>query len=181
MILSLSLIICFVVFLSFVLFVITVFINICLCGSHINRMYSVTWMIVSLACSPPKANNGYFNILFYFGHFVFTFWSYIYLIRTCMSSKEEQWKFMQTCLPHLISLITFAITLLLDLLYEIIYQDLYEDLHNFMAIEFLLIPPILNPLIYGFKLTKVWNYFLNFVHIKGSSHELWNVDINIGH
>ncbi|XP_076603667.1 olfactory receptor 1D2-like [Chaetodon auriga] len=140
-----------------------------LCGSHINRVYCVNWMIVTLACSPPKANSavGYFNILFYFGHFVFIIWSYIYLIRTCISSKEDRVKFMQTCLPHLISLITFTITVLLDLLYMRFGPlGLSPDLYNFMAIDFLLIPPIVNPLIYGFKLTKVRNKILKVICVK---------------
>lgn len=163
------------VFLSWLLPLYCMFMNtasllgIRLCGSHINRIYCVNWMIVSLACSPPKANSAvaYFNILFYFAHFVFIFWSYMYLIRMCISSKEDQRKFMQTCLPHLISLITFTITVLLDILYmRFGPADLSQDLHNFMAIEFLLIPPILNPLVYGFKLTKIRNKVLNFVHIK---------------
>lgn len=140
-----------------------------LCGSQINKLYCVNWMVVRLACSPPRANTvvAYINILFYFGHFVFILWSYMYLVRTCMSSKDNQRKFIQTCLPHLVSLITFAITVLLDLLYmRFGSADLSHNLHNFMAIEFLLIPPIVNPLIYGFKLTKVRNKVLAFATFK---------------
>nr|XP_046259522.1 olfactory receptor 1019-like [Scatophagus argus] len=165
-----------------------------LCGSHINRIYCVNWMIVSLACSPPKANAAvaYFNILFYFGHFVFIFWSYMYLIKTCRSSKEDRGKFMQTCLPHLISLIIFTTSVLLDLLYMRFGSlDLSRDLYNFMAMEFLLIPPIVNPLIYGFKLTKIRIKILNLVcnrvnNTKGlprTTHircEPSNSDINTG-
>lgn len=163
------------VFLSWLLPLYCMFMNtatllgIRLCGSQINKLYCVNWMVVRLACTPPRANTvvAYINILFYFGHFVFIFWSYMYLIRTCMSSKDNQRKFMQTCLPHLVSLITFAITVLLDLLYmRFGSADLSWNLHNFMAIEFLLIPPIVNPLIYGFKLTKVRNKVLAFVPFK---------------
>lgn len=137
-----------------------------LCGSHINRIYCVNWMIVILACSPPRANNiiAYVNILLYFGHFVFILWSYVYVIRACLSSIENQQKFMQTCLPHLISLITFTVTVLLDVLYmRFGPPGLSEDINNFMALEFLLIPPIVNPIIYGFKLTKVRRNILAFV------------------
>lgn len=163
------------VFLSWLLPLCLMFLNtatllgIRLCSSHIDKLYCVNWMIVSLACSPPMANAvvAYFNILLYFGHFVFIFWSYMYIVRTCLSSKQEQQKFMQTCLPHLISLTSFTITVLLDLLYmRFGSSELSQDLHNFMVIEFLLIPPMLNPLIYGFKLTKVRNNALKFLNIK---------------
>ncbi|KAM9851171.1 olfactory receptor 10G4-like [Aulostomus maculatus] len=137
-----------------------------LCGSHINRLYCVNRLVAELACSPTVANTAvaYFNMFFYFGHFVFIVWSYMYLIKTCMSSKENWGKFMQTCLPHLVSLIIFVESVLLDLLYMRFGSvDLSQDLSNFMAIEFLLIPPLLNPVIYGLKLTKIRKQVLNFV------------------
>ncbi|XP_071328700.1 olfactory receptor 5F1-like [Trachinotus anak] len=140
-----------------------------LCGSHIHRLYCVNWMVSTLTCSPPKANAAvaYFNVLFYFGHFVFILWSYMYIIKTAISSKENRGKFTQTCLPHLISLIIFATTVLLDLLYmRFGSPDVSQNLSNFMAIEFLLIPPAVNPFVYGFKLTKIRNKFLNLVYIK---------------
>ncbi|XP_069554805.1 olfactory receptor 5AR1-like [Brachyistius frenatus] len=144
-----------------------------LCGSHINKVYCVNWMIVRLACSPPFANSAvsYFNMLFYFGHAVFIFGSYMYVIRICISSKEKQGKFMQTCLPHLISLITFSIAVLLDVLYmRFGSADVSQDFSNFMSMEFLIIPPMVNPIIYGFKLTKLRQKILSLVHIKVSTH-----------
>ncbi|XP_073329281.1 olfactory receptor 11A1-like [Pagrus major] len=167
------------VFLSWLLPIYCMFMNTAtllgsrLCGSHIKRIYCVNWMIVTLACSPPKGNAvvTYVNIVFYFWHFVFIIWTYMYVIKTCISSKEDQRKFMQTCLPHLISLVVHTITVLLDVLYmRFGPRDLSQDLYNFMAMEFLLIPPLVNPLVYGFKLTKVRNKIVNFVCIKRNDH-----------
>ncbi|KAM4608662.1 olfactory receptor 2A12-like [Polymixia lowei] len=135
-----------------------------LCGSHINKLYCVNWMVIQIACSVPKANSiiAYFNIMFYFGHAVFIVWSYVYLIKTCLISKENRGKFLQTCVPHLISLGTYSFAVLLDLMYmRFGSSDLSQSLQNFMSIEFLLIPPIMNPLIYGFKLTKIRNKILS--------------------
>ncbi len=46
------------------------------------------------------------------------------------------------------------------LLFDVLYtrygsKSLPQDLRNFMALEFLLVPPMLNPLIYGLNLTKL--------------------------
>lgn len=140
-----------------------------LCSSRINKIYCVNWMITAIACSPPKFNTiiGYINIFFYFSHFLFIIWSYIYMIKSCLSSKDDQQKFMQTCLPHLISLFIFVSTVLLDLMYMRFGEaSISQHLRNFFAIEFLLVPPLVNPLIYGFKLTLVRERIMSIMHVK---------------
>lgn len=138
-----------------------------LCGSHIHRVYCVNWMVSILACSPPKANVivGYFNVCLFFVIFLFILWSYMNLVKTAASSKERRGKFIQTCVPHLISLITFSVSVLLDLMYmRFGSSDLSQDFSNFMAIEFLLIPPAVNPFVYGLKLTKIRKKLLNVLY-----------------
>ncbi|KAG7503931.1 olfactory receptor 49-like [Solea senegalensis] len=139
-----------------------------LCGSHIQKVYCVNWMIVNIACSPPRGHTGvsYFNVLFFSALFVLIIWSYICLIRTCVTSTENQRKFMQTCLPHLIGLMNFTISILLDLFY-MRFGSLYisQHLNNFMAMEFLLVPPAVNPFVYGFRLTAIRRKFVNLVFI----------------
>ncbi|XP_035030734.1 olfactory receptor 49-like [Hippoglossus stenolepis] len=153
-----------------------------LCGSHVKKIYCVNWMIFTLTCSPPAANIGvtYFNLLFYLAHFFFIIWTYVYLIRTCLRSTESWGRFMQTCMPHVISLATFSISVLLDILYmRFGSPNLSQDLSNFMAMEFLLIPPAVNPFVYGFKLTKIHNKFVNLVYIKRKVSNCQPMDYNI--
>ncbi|XP_018537817.1 olfactory receptor 2AT4-like [Lates calcarifer] len=142
-----------------------------LCSPYIARLFCVNWIIVTLACFPNETivNNivAYITILIYVFHGVFIIWSYMYLIKTCVSSIENRAKFMQTCVPHLLSLLTFLFTVLFDVMnMRFASKDLPQTFQNFVAIEFLVIPPIMNPLIYGFKLTKIQNRFLNVVSFK---------------
>ncbi|XP_071382744.1 olfactory receptor 1D2-like [Centroberyx affinis] len=140
-----------------------------LCGSHIHKLYCSNWLIGKLACSNSIASSAiaYFNMLFYFGHIVFIVWSYIYLIRTCVKSQKNRGKFMQTCVPHLISLFIYSIVVLFDVMYmRFGSRDFSQSLQNFIAIEFLLIPPVMNPLIYGLKLTKIRNRIFGFTQDK---------------
>ncbi|XP_069388904.1 olfactory receptor 5AR1-like [Paralichthys olivaceus] len=140
--------------------------NICLtsrlklCSPYIARLFCVNWIIVALACFPAETiiNNivAYISIIIHIFHSVFIVWSYIFLIKTCVNSIENRAKFMQTCVPHLLSLITFLFTILFDFV-NIRFESTYlsQPLKNFISMEFLIIPPIMNPLIYGFKLTKI--------------------------
>ncbi|XP_029315208.1 LOW QUALITY PROTEIN: olfactory receptor 142-like [Cottoperca gobio] len=148
-----------------------------LCSPKITRLFCVNWIIVKLACFPADTivNNivAYITIIIYVCHGFFIVWSYMYLIRICVHSKENRAKFMQTCVPHLTSLLTFLFTILFDIMH-IRYgsRDLPQTLQNFIAIEFLLIPPIMNPLIYGFKLTKIRNKIVGVITFK--SKLLWS-------
>ncbi|KAI5625649.1 odorant receptor, family E, subfamily 126, member 3, partial [Silurus asotus] len=129
-----------------------------LCGSNIEKLYCETWAVVKLACSSTTLNNviGYIVIIIYFGHAVLIVYSYIHLIRNCRQSKEGKSRFMQTCVPHLLALFNIAIALLFDVFYSRYgYTSFPQSLRNFMALDFLFIPPVLNPLIYGLKLTKI--------------------------
>ncbi|XP_041807162.1 olfactory receptor 52E8-like [Chelmon rostratus] len=137
-----------------------------LCGSHIPKIYCINFLMGKLACSASMASIiiPAFNYTFYFLHAVSIVWSYIYLIRKCLLSKENRSKFMQTCLPHIWCLITLVVCLMFDLLYmRFGSKKLPESVQNFMSIEFLLIPPIINPLIYGLKLTKIRNRIMQFL------------------
>ncbi|XP_038576141.1 olfactory receptor 142-like [Micropterus salmoides] len=142
-----------------------------LCGSKIQKLFCVNWIIVKLACSETdtvSSNIASFATLFiYLSHGFFIIWTYIRLIITCARSKDDRVKFMQTCVPHLVSLIVFLVVVVFDVMHmRFGSTDLPQSLQNFIAIEFLLIPPVINPLIYGFKLTKIRNKILGLVKVE---------------
>ncbi|XP_019124144.2 olfactory receptor 4E1-like [Larimichthys crocea] len=91
-----------------------------LCSPYIARLFCVNWIIVKLACFPAETtlNNivAYITMIIYVFHGVFIVLSYMILIKTCVNSIENRAKFMQTCVPHLTSLITFLLTLLFDVM-----------------------------------------------------------------
>ncbi|XP_034417801.1 olfactory receptor 13C4-like [Cyclopterus lumpus] len=142
-----------------------------LCSPYIERLFCVNWVIVKLACFSDDTivNNivGYITIIIYVFHGLFIVWSYMYVIKTCVNSLENRAKFMQTCVPHLTSLLIFLVTILFDIMH-IRYgsTDLPQALNNFIAIQFLVIPPIMNPLVYGFKLTKIRKRILGRITVK---------------
>ncbi|XP_067110294.1 olfactory receptor 2K2-like [Osmerus mordax] len=146
-----------------------------LCGSHIEKLYCTNWSIVKLSCSSITANNiiGYIAILFYVAHIILIVCSYVYLIRTCLKSIEDRGKFMQTCMPHLLSLLNVAVALLFELMYSRFgSSDLSQSFQNFMAVQFLIFPPILNPLIYGLQLTQIRIRMLSFCIKSGKNNIL---------
>ncbi|XP_036379206.1 olfactory receptor 1G1-like [Megalops cyprinoides] len=148
-----------------------------LCGSHIDKLYCDNVSMVLLSCEPAVINNiyGFFVIVVYVSLVIFIICSYSKLITTCMKSTESKTKFMHTCVPHLLSLCNFAVALLFDTTYvRYGMRDVPQSLRNFLALEFLIIPPIFNPLIYGLKLTEVRKRLLRAVKVK-VTNPLYNV------
>ncbi|XP_048837798.1 olfactory receptor 7G1-like isoform X3 [Brienomyrus brachyistius] len=137
-----------------------------LCGSRINKLYCFNWDLVKLACVDTTLNNiyGYFFTVFHIFEVVLIITSYSQITRTCVQSQAERNKFMETCLPHIITLGTFAISVFFDVISARFSSDAsLQALRNSFSIMYLIVPPILNPLIYGLKLKQlrriVWRRF----------------------
>ncbi|XP_064157596.1 olfactory receptor 1E16-like [Anguilla rostrata] len=129
-----------------------------LCGFKIQRIYCGVWAVVKLSCVDTTINNVYGTILmiFHFSQVVLVLISYVNIIKASVRSPEDRSKFMQTCLPHLIALTSFSFAFLFDLLYARYGPtDRLLAFRNFMSLEYLIVPPLLNPLIYGLRLTQI--------------------------
>ena len=137
-----------------------------LCASHIPKLYCSNALIDKLACSKSIANTAivYLNIGIYIVHLGFILWTYTYLIKTCLTSKHGRKKFMNTCVPHLVSLISYCFAVLFNVMYTRYGSNMLSpSLKNFMAIEFLILPPLIHPVVYGLKLTKIRNRIRGFI------------------
>ncbi|XP_039602286.1 olfactory receptor 52K1-like [Polypterus senegalus] len=131
-----------------------------LCGYLIDKVYCDNWSVVKLSCVDISVNN-------FFGFFVatilmvppvmLTLYSYVKIVSVSIkASKEARSKAAKTCLPHLITFVNYSVATF----FEIIHQRfdaraLPHDLRVFMSIDFVLFPPLLNPVIYGIKTKKI--------------------------
>ncbi|XP_071328778.1 olfactory receptor 1D2-like [Trachinotus anak] len=142
-----------------------------LCGTNIQRLFCVNWLIVKLACPGMDTfvNDAFAmtTLSVYTCHWFFVVWTYVYIVKTCVKSKKDREKFMQTCVPHLISLVTLFVIVVSDLMHmRFTSEDLPQSFQNFATIAVLFFPPIMNPLLYGFKLNKIHCRILTLVHMR---------------
>ncbi|XP_053732821.1 olfactory receptor 8B3-like [Synchiropus splendidus] len=129
-----------------------------LCGRHIQKLYCENWSIVKLSCTETTANNivGLIIISFYILHALVIMVSYVRLVLMALKTKEGRRKFSQTCVPHLLCLLNVTAALLFDVMYSRYGStSVQQSLKNFMALQFLVMPPLVNPIIYGLILTKI--------------------------
>ncbi|XP_067451958.1 olfactory receptor 8U3-like [Thunnus thynnus] len=150
---------------SFVKFLITLSLNIrlTLCGNIINSLYCNNYFIVKLACSDTKVNNIYglfdtflsvvvplFPILF----------SYMKILKVCFSgSKQTRQKAVSTCTPHLASLLNFSFACLFATLQSRFDVSSVSSVLRIIVLVYLLIIPLLNPIMYGLQTSKIRNLF----------------------
>lgn len=139
-----------------------------LCGRSVHKVYCATWNIVKLSCSASAVNStvailGAVAIAFFpFGFIVYT---YLRIVAACWRrSPEVRAKVLQRCSPHVVSFAVYSFTSFSD---TALSRQPPGAVHPVLAIvlslEFIVIPPVLNPLLYGLKLPEIRRHIVRLV------------------
>ncbi|KAM9346877.1 olfactory receptor 6N1-like [Symphorus nematophorus] len=131
-----------------------------LCGNKILKIYCAIWNIAKLSCVSIFINNivGLLvTVVTVILPLIYVLYTYFQIMLVCRkSSSEFKSKVFQTCLPHTISFATYSITIFCDVaLSRINVEKLNPFLAVILSLEFVMIPPLLNPLVYGLKLPEI--------------------------
>ena len=131
-----------------------------LCDNRIARVFCSNWAVVRLSCVDTRLNNAIgmlVTIISIFLPLVFVLYTYLRILLVCRkSSTEYRGKSLQTCLPHIVTFVNFSVTTFCEITlsrYE--PNELNPFILVILSLEFVVIPPILNPLIYGLKLPEI--------------------------
>ncbi|XP_068121904.1 olfactory receptor 52D1-like [Hyperolius riggenbachi] len=152
-----------------------------LCGSAIQKIYCDNFSLVSLSCIDTTINNIYGLFLtlgFLITMISLILFSYVQILRVCArSSKDFRTKALQTCTPHLVTMTNYVADLLFEvLLHRFKPKNLPYELRILMSVQSFVVPPLLNPLIYGLKLKEIRRKVFQLFHLKkivASSTKIW--------
>ncbi|XP_078103386.1 olfactory receptor 11A1-like [Sander vitreus] len=149
---------------SFVKFLITLSLNIrlTLCGNIINSLYCHNYLVAKLACSDVNVNNIYglfatsFSILL---PLILIIFSYMKILKVCFSgSKQTRQKAVSTCTPHLASLLNFSFGCCFEILQSRFDMTSVPSVFRIIfSLYFLIIQPLLNPVMFGLQMSKIRN------------------------
>lgn len=139
-----------------------------LCGSEIKKIFCANWNVVKLSCVTTVANSIYglfITIVTVFFPLLYVMFTYLRIIAVCWKgSAEFKRKVFQSCLPHVVTFVIFSITGFCDVSLS---RYNIEEMNPFVAVilslEFVLIPPVLNPLLYGLRLPKIRQHILRML------------------
>ncbi|XP_053084648.1 putative gustatory receptor clone PTE03 [Pangasianodon hypophthalmus] len=132
-----------------------------MCKFKLNKIYCDIYSIVKLSCKETSLNNIYGLFIFsitVFPPVIFIIYSYIRILSVCLkNSKNVRRKALQTCLPHLFIFIIFSV----NISFEIINNRLESKqiphiIATILSVDYVLIPPLFNPIIYGIKMQEIF-------------------------
>uniref|UniRef100_H2ZT75 G-protein coupled receptors family 1 profile domain-containing protein n=1 Tax=Latimeria chalumnae TaxID=7897 RepID=H2ZT75_LATCH len=137
-----------------ILIVIVLSVRLPLCGSAIEKLYCDNVSIMMLSCVEPSINNIYGVIMAAIGigvPLIIIIYSYIQILNVCLKiSKEARTKAFHTCGTHLLTFFSFVIGALFVLIgNRVNSKSVPVFVSVILSLEFLLIPPLFNPTIYG--------------------------------
>ncbi|XP_051255460.1 olfactory receptor 11A1-like [Dicentrarchus labrax] len=161
---------------SCVKFLITLSLNIrlTLCGNIINSLYCNNYLVVKLACSDTKVNNiyGLFGIvLSIVVPLLPILFSYMKILKICFSgSRQTRQKAVSTCTPHLVSLINFSFGCVFEIVQSRFdMSSVPSVLRIILSLYFVILQPLLNPIMYGMQMSKIRNTCKNLRFYKMST------------
>ncbi|XP_054452393.1 olfactory receptor 142-like [Anoplopoma fimbria] len=131
-----------------------------LCSNIINKVYCDNYYVVKLACSDTTVNNIFglshlFTVIL--GLIIVILYSYMRILTVCFSgSKQTRQKAVSTCTPHLASLINFFCGAFFEMVQSRFNMKYLPNmLRIFLSLYWLICQPLLNPLLYGLKMSKI--------------------------
>ncbi|XP_064159112.1 olfactory receptor 52K2-like isoform X2 [Anguilla rostrata] len=130
------------------------------CDNIMEKVYCASFALIKLSC---------FDISFHskLGHVVTVFiivpqvlmilFSYAQILRICLTaSKESQAKAIQTCTPHLLAVINYAVGVLFEVIsIRFNMSHVPYKVRIFLSLYFLIFPPLLNPVMYGISIQAI--------------------------
>ncbi|XP_030633783.1 olfactory receptor 10A6-like [Chanos chanos] len=141
-----------------------------ICKYTINKLFCVSLAVVNLACVKTALDSMYaLALLFIFGFLplFLVILSYIKILTVSIKASESaQMKALKTCAPHLITFINFSLATLSSVIYTSFNDYLSNEMSILLSIYFILVPPLLHPLIYGMRTDEIKRSIVNILRRK---------------
>ncbi|XP_029936087.1 olfactory receptor 4K1-like [Myripristis murdjan] len=144
-----------------------------LCGNIINRVCCSNHLVAQLSCSSNREMSHIHDLVFGLVLSVavptgFISFTYIKILAVCLnSSKDTKQKAVSTCTPHLVALLSFSFGCFHELITQRFDMAFVPYPLRVISSTYLFtFQPLLSPIIYGFKLSKIRHSYQNFIATK---------------
>ncbi|XP_053902502.1 olfactory receptor 52R1-like [Malaclemys terrapin pileata] len=134
--------------------------------------------VLKLACADTRVSSyfGFFVLFFAMGlDVIYIAGSYIQILRAVFSlpTKDARLKTFGTCGSHLCAILAFYIPALFSFLTYRFGHNVPLHFHVLIGNVYLLVPPMINPIIYGVRIKQIRDRLLRLITHKGTKIVSW--------
>ncbi|XP_023268321.1 olfactory receptor 11A1-like [Seriola lalandi dorsalis] len=126
------------------------------CNNSVLKFHCVSARVISVYGLVVLLNVALVPVLF----ILFTYTKILIILYR--SSREVRKKAAQTCLPHLLVLISFSCLCAYDIIIVRLESDFPKIAHLIMTLQVVLYQPLFNPIIYGLKMKEIYKHLKSF-------------------
>ncbi|XP_051521278.1 olfactory receptor 51L1-like [Myxocyprinus asiaticus] len=139
-----------------------------MCGNKLWKVYCHNYEVVKLSCVSTISVNvsGFLTLITtIIIPVIFILFSYVKILIICKrSSAQFKSKAYQTCVPHIVVLLNFSFAIISEVtLSRIVNLELPIGLTIVLSLEFIIVPPILNPLVYALNFTGIRQKIIHLI------------------
>ncbi|KAM8975714.1 olfactory receptor 52K1-like [Pelodytes ibericus] len=136
----------------------------------VHHSYCEHMAVVKLVCADTTFNNIYGLVvaLFIVGlDLLFIICSYVLILHAVfkLSSKEARLKALGTCASHICAILVFYIPVVLSSVVHRFGHTVPLHIHILLANFYLMLPPLINPIVYGMKTKQIRNRVITFFNM----------------
>ena len=136
------------------------------CKTHMNSMTCYNPNLLKVVCGDTRINNYYglfLTVLLQGMSLISVIFTYIQILVACLIKKQSdtKTKALRTCSTHLTVYILFQVTTMFTVLAHR-FSQVSPYLRRCVGVLVLLVPPILNPLIYGLNTKEIRSIVIHF-------------------
>uniref|UniRef100_A0A8C5P9C2 Olfactory receptor n=1 Tax=Leptobrachium leishanense TaxID=445787 RepID=A0A8C5P9C2_9ANUR len=136
----------------------------------IHHCYCEHMAVVKLACADTTFNNIYgiaVALLIVGLDLLFIIWSYVVILHAVfhLSSKEARRKALGTCASHICAILVFYVPVVLSSVVHRFGKNVPIHIHILLANVYLMLPPLINPIVYGVKTKQIRNRVTKLIKV----------------
>ncbi|XP_004642143.1 olfactory receptor 52K2-like [Octodon degus] len=133
----------------------------------ISHTYCEFMALIKLACADTRIRRAYSLIVAFLTggvDFILILCSYVLILHTVfrLPSKDARLKTLGTCVSHVCVILVFYTPAFFSFLTHRFGHGVAPHIHIFVANIYLLVPPMVNPIIYGVRTKRIRDRFLKF-------------------
>ncbi|XP_069059480.1 olfactory receptor 52E5-like [Pleurodeles waltl] len=130
------------------------------CENKISHTFCEHISVAKLACTDITVNITYgLTVILLTGaqDISFIVISYVMILRAVfrLSTKENRWKALSTCMSHACVMTVFYVPVLFTVFIQRFAHDVLPCIHILVANIYFLLPPMVNPLVYGIRTQQI--------------------------